>query len=332
MGGEEVRKRGLLARVARHRLVGQREPLRRHHQADHHLHAVRALVAAVAELPQTLERRVALEVGARQVVQQHVEARLEQRLPALAQKAEELPTMRQQLVQAAVQHVVRQRLRGAQQIRQRTVSVPVPVQPPLAARIDQLVRRQRLQHVQPARPLAARRQPRPPEAIQFQPIPQLQRQPARAPLPRTPNRQLADLHPNRLAGQLRSLPILREQGHRLRARIFAHHLHRPAPRRTLAVVDLAQVQNLTLDHPTVAPAAALHHAPVAVLLAVLEASSAAHVHGRTACPFRRPCQQPRSALQRETTIRLPKNNELGHSVTAKPPEKTSNRSELRKSG
>lgn len=41
---------------------------------------------------------------------------------------------------------------------------------------------------------------------------------------------------------------------------------------------------LPLNHPAVAPAATLHHAPVAVLLAVLEASSAAHEHGRTACP------------------------------------------------
>ena len=135
-GGEELRQRRLLARVARHCLVGQREPLRRHHQADHHLHAVRALVAAVAKLPQTLQRRVALEVGAGQVVQQHVEAGVEQRLPALAQEAEELPTVRQQLVQTAVQHVVRQSLRCAWQIRQRTVPVPVSVQPPLAARID----------------------------------------------------------------------------------------------------------------------------------------------------------------------------------------------------
>ena len=37
---------------------------------------------------------------------------------------------------------------------------------------------------------------------------------------------------------------------------------------------------MTLNHPAAADPDVLHHAPVAVLLAVLEASLAAHEHGR----------------------------------------------------
>ena len=86
--------------------------------------------------------------------------------------------MDKQLVQAAIQRVAAQHLgRPAQQIPHGAVLVPVPVQPPLAARIDQLVARQRLQDVQPARALAARRRPGSPEPIQLQALPQNERQP-----------------------------------------------------------------------------------------------------------------------------------------------------------
>ena len=54
---------------------------------------------------------------------------------------------------------------------------------------------------------------------------------------------------------------------------------------------------LALHHAAVRVAAVLHDAPVAVLLAVLEASLGAHEHGPTACPNAQPRQGPRSALQ-----------------------------------
>ena len=80
-----------------------------------------------------------------QVVEQDVEAGIEQRLPTLPQKREERALVDEQLVQAAVQRVAAHHLRRpAQQIPHGAVLVPVPVQPPLAARIDQLVARQRL--------------------------------------------------------------------------------------------------------------------------------------------------------------------------------------------
>ena len=234
-----------------------------------------------------------------QVVEQDVEAGVEQRLPALPQEREERPLVGRQLVQAAVQRVAAHRLRRpAQQIPHGAVAVPVPVQPPLAARVHQLVAHLRLEHVQPARALPARRQPRPPEPVQVQTLPQHQRQPARPPLPRPPQLQRLQLDPHHLAVQLRRLPVGREQRHGLAVRAAAQHLDRPAPRRPLAVVDLAEVQHLALHHPAVRAAAVLHHAPVAVLLAVLEASLGAQEHGPEACRNTPASQGPRSALQR----------------------------------
>jgi len=63
-----------------------------------------------------------------------------------------------------------------------SVVVPMPMQPPLAAGVDEPITGQRLEHVQPARSLAAGRQTRLPEPIELQLIPKLAGQPARAPL------------------------------------------------------------------------------------------------------------------------------------------------------
>ena len=198
----------------------------------------------------------------RQVIQQHVEAGIEQRLPAFPQKREKRALVDKQLVQATIQGVAAHHLRRpAQQVPHGAVLVPVPVQPPLAARINQLVAHLRLQHIQPARALPAHRQPGAPEPIQLQALPHRQRQPARPPLARPTQPQRLELDPHHLAVQLRRLPVRREQRHRFRTRLPAQHLDRSTPSRPRAVVDLAQIQHL-----------ALHHAAVRV----------AGVHGRNA--------------------------------------------------
>ena len=219
-----------------------------------------------------------------QIVKQHIEAGVEQRFPAFPQKREQRALVRQQLVQAAIQHIVGDDPhRTAQQVPHRAVLVPVPVQAPLAARINQLVAHLRLQDVQPARALPAHRQPRTPEPIQLQAIPKRQCQPASPPLARALQTEILDVDANRLAFQLRCFPIVGKQRHRHGPRIPLQHLDRPAPGRPLAVVDLAEIEHLPLHHTPVAVAAVLDHAPVTVLLAVLETSLGAHEHGSIAC-------------------------------------------------
>lgn len=71
--------------VAGHDLVGQRQSIRRDHQRDHHLAAVRPAVAAVAVPGLGDPFAHAFEIRAGQVVQENVELRVEQRPPLLDQ-------------------------------------------------------------------------------------------------------------------------------------------------------------------------------------------------------------------------------------------------------
>jgi hypothetical protein len=186
-------ERGRIGRVAREHLVAQRETLGRDDQRDDHLPAIAALVSAVAVLPQILIAAllVRLKVRAGQVIQQHVELRSEQLPPTSHQKLEQFVLVLEQPVQAAVQRVLlHQPEIRIQQIGHRAGVKPLPVQPPLRSRIDQPVRHQRLQYLQPWRALPRRRQPLAPECIELQLPPQLQAQPARAPLPRPAQLQL----------------------------------------------------------------------------------------------------------------------------------------------
>jgi hypothetical protein len=85
------------------------------------------------------------------------------------------------------------------------------VQPPLAARVDQAVSHQRLQHVQPACPLPRYRQTRRPEVIQPELIPHMAGQPAGPPLPWPMQPQPAELDMHHIAVQRRCRTILRKQ-------------------------------------------------------------------------------------------------------------------------
>jgi predicted aconitase len=83
--GEEHPQRRAVRRVAGQHLVSQGKTVRGNHQRDHHLRAVRPLVAAVTMTTLVALRHVRgvdLEVRAGQIVEQHVEIRVEQVTPA----------------------------------------------------------------------------------------------------------------------------------------------------------------------------------------------------------------------------------------------------------
>ena len=105
------------------------------------------------------------------------------------------------------------------------------------------------------------------------------RQPAGAPLPRPVQPQSAEPDMHHIAVQRRRVPILGEQRD-LSGLLAAlvECLDRPAPRRALAVVDLAQIQHMPLHRPAAGHPAVLHDAPVAMLLAVLPAKLVAQKH------------------------------------------------------
>ena len=71
--GQKLLQCRLVRGVAVHDFVGQWKAIRRHDQRDHDLHAIGTLVAAVTELPLAITRRIAFEIGAGQIIQEHVE-------------------------------------------------------------------------------------------------------------------------------------------------------------------------------------------------------------------------------------------------------------------
>ena len=154
---------------------------------------------------------------------------------------------------------------------------PLPMQLPFRPRVDESIGDQRLEHLQPRRALARGTQPRAPETVKLELLPQGQGQPARSPLPWPMHSQFAQPHANRID------VICRHRTHRkqrhLASRPVVLNLDRLAPRLALACVDLAQIKHLALRHTTIGQTPILDKVPVLVGLAVLHASVAAQEHG-----------------------------------------------------
>ena len=127
---EEILQRSRVGCVTREHLVGERKALRGHHQRDDHLYTVGAMIArvAVAALILIVGRRIGLEIRAREVIQEHIEAHVEQIAPATHQVIEQRLLVLKQPIVTGVERVnVSQRSICAQQVPQRTVLKPVPM-------------------------------------------------------------------------------------------------------------------------------------------------------------------------------------------------------------
>jgi len=83
---------------------------------------------------------------------------------------------------------------------------------------------------------------------------------------------------NRVADPGWRLAILGEYAH-LPVRLvrLIEHIKGRTPLRSLAIIDLAEIEKVALDHPA-ARAHAFHNAPVAVLLAILKTLVTLQVH------------------------------------------------------
>lgn len=138
--GQKILEGLLVEGIAGEDLVGQGKTVRGNDQGDDHLDAGGAMVATVAMLALTGLGRIALEVGAGEVIEQDLVASREEVAPALLQVGEQGPLVRQQPVQATVEGVAL----GdgevfAKQIAHSAAVIPLPVQAPLAARVDEAV-------------------------------------------------------------------------------------------------------------------------------------------------------------------------------------------------
>ncbi len=179
---------------------------------------------------------VDLEIGAGQIIEQHIEAGVEQVAPASDQVREQRVLVLEQPVVTGIELVrLGQTKIAAQQVDHGTVAKPCAMQLPFAARGDQPIGHQNLEDLVPARPFAARRQALGPEPVQLQFAPQLTREPARSPLPRPPQterRETKSHHPSVIAQRFAA--VLREQRQRARhAGSGVEHLDRLTPNRSL---------------------------------------------------------------------------------------------------
>lgn len=188
-------------------------------------------------------RRIALKVGAREIVEEHFILRVKEVAPPLREVIKQRSLMHQQQVVACIKAVLlSEREIAPQQIRDRARIKPVPVQPPFGTRIDEAVEHERLQHEIPARALAAGRQMLAPEGIQAELPPQFATQPARTPLTRTAQRhprQTEAHHGQLIARRFEGRMLLGEERDLLRrVLILVEEIDALAPGRLLAAVDL----------------------------------------------------------------------------------------------
>jgi hypothetical protein len=280
--------------VAGQYLIGQWQTFGGHHQSDDDLHTIGPVVAGVAKaaLVAFRKRRIRFEIGAGQVIEQHVVADIEQIAPPRRQVIEDRLLVDQQPVMAAIELVdLGQPHILAQEVGERAAKEPLTVQAPFAARRQQAIGDQHKQHLTPARPLAAHAQKPGPEQIQLQLAPQRQRQPARAPLPWPAEPQPRQLDADdRCVRQQPFAVVFGKQRQRPRSRhAILHNLDRAPPRQLLGAVDLAQVQHVPLHHAATGDTRVLDNAPVAMLLAILPAVLVAQEHdGRELSAHSRP--------------------------------------------
>ena len=123
--------------VAGQNLIGQRQTFRGHYQSNDDLHTIRPVIARVPEAPLVAfrKRRIGLEISARQIIEQHVVADVEQVAPPSRQVIKDRLFVHQEPVVTAVQLVdLGQPGILAQQIGQGAALKPLAVQPPFAAR------------------------------------------------------------------------------------------------------------------------------------------------------------------------------------------------------
>ena len=158
------------------------------------------------------------------------------------------------------------------------------MQPPLASRRDQPVGDQHLQHLVPARALAAFRQALGPEAIELKLAPQDAGEPAGAPLARPAQPHLGEPQPDHVVafGAPRSDPPGTARASAT-VRVLVEDFDRPAPSLGLGRVDLAEVEHVALHHAAAIEPPVLDDAPVKMRLPVLSPFGLSQKHGGKDC-------------------------------------------------
>ena len=163
--------------VAGEHLIAERKAVKGHDKGDAHLLAVGAMIAGIAALRLRVRLRLAFEIGARHVVEQHVVLDCEQLSASLGQMPFHGGLVREQVIERAIEPILVDLLFAElQQIAKRRPAIPVLGNVQLARRLAQPSRHQHRRHLRPGDPFLAHRKQPPAQLFEPHPTPQGQRQ------------------------------------------------------------------------------------------------------------------------------------------------------------
>ena len=180
----------------------------------------------------------------------------------------------QQLVKTTVWFVLLDHVDTfTEQIPHGATLIPFAVQSPFTARRNKSVADQGFEDVEPSGILAARWESGFPEAVEIENVPQMDSQPAGAPLPWPMEFQAAQLDLDDFTVKFRRLSISRKQRH-LPALFVSvlKDLDSLTPRCSLAIIYLTEIKNMALDDLIVNRPMVFNDTPGAMFFAVFEAA------------------------------------------------------------
>jgi len=270
-GGDDRLQGARIVGVAGEHFVTQRKAVERHHQRDQDLLAVATMIARIAALRLAIGQRLALEIGAGDVVEQHVVAQREQFSTTLRYMGFERRFVTEQMIEAAIEAILVDLLIAQlKQIAQRRAAVPILGNVQLARRLAEARRDQHRSHLRPGNALFANRQQTLAQLLKPDATPQRQRQIHVAKLARAldANALQANRHRPLFAAIIKKRCLLR--------RADQMPCQRPrfdAP----ALVEFAKMRHSLLDDAPANPHTA-HQPPIAMNLAVLSQRRMAQIH------------------------------------------------------
>ena len=229
--------------VAGEHLIAQREAVERHDKRDAHLRAVGAMIAEIAALRLRVRLRLAFEIGAGDVIEQHVVLNREQLSATLRQMRLQRSLVREQAIERAIEPVLVDLLVAElQQIAKRRAAIPILGDVQLARRLAEASRHQHRRHLRPGDSFLARRKQLLAQLLEPHSTPQGERQVDLAKLTRA-----LDADALQANGRRRLFAAVIEQ------RRFFGSADQPARQRARldpsALVELAKLRNRLLDHP-----------------------------------------------------------------------------------
>jgi len=147
---QEISQSSFIAGVSRHHFVGQGKTVRCHNECDDNLDAIRTFITTVAKLPFPFTWWITLEIGAGQVIKQHIEFDVKQTLPSPTEIGKEILFVFDYFVKTAIELVfLHQRIICFQQIRHGAAAKPFAVQSPFTAWRNESMGHQGLQDLEP---------------------------------------------------------------------------------------------------------------------------------------------------------------------------------------